>query len=48
MDKKRVYKGFNTMLFEFLDDLSNLYPQSKEIAQAKKRFLCLALQTQQF
>ena len=38
MDKKRVYKGFNNMLVEFLDDLSNLYPQSKEIAQAKKTF----------
>ena len=30
MDKKRVYKGFNTMLFEFLDDLSNYIHKVKK------------------
>lgn len=38
MDKGTVYKGFNTLLFDFLDDLYTLYPESKEIAQAKKTF----------
>lgn len=38
MDKGTVYKGFNKLLFDFLDDLYTLYPESKEIAQAKKTF----------
>jgi|TARA_B100001248_G_C27377912_1_gene455320 hypothetical protein len=38
MDKGTVFKGFNKLLFDFLDDLSTLYPESKEIAQAKKTF----------
>lgn len=38
MDKGTVFKGFNKLLFDFLDDLSSLYPESREITQAKKTF----------
>tara|TARA_B100000287_G_scaffold403981_1_gene426237 strand:- start:188 stop:607 length:420 start_codon:yes stop_codon:yes gene_type:complete len=38
MDKSTISKAFNNLLSDFLDDILLVYPESKEIAQAKKSF----------
>ena len=38
MDKSTISKAFNNLLSDFLEDILLVYPESKEIAQAKKSF----------
>lgn len=38
MDKSTISKAFNKLFFEFLDDILLVFPESKEIAHAKKSF----------
>ena len=38
MDKSTIHKSFNKLFFDFLEDLLTIFPDSKEIAQAKKTF----------
>ena len=39
--KSTVLKGFNTHLFEFLDDIILIFPEKKEIGDAKQALLLL-------
>jgi len=38
MNKSTVSKSFNTLFFEFLDDVISIYPENKEIKYARERF----------
>jgi len=40
-DKSTVLKGFNTYLFEFLDDIIHIFPEKKDIQDAKQALLLL-------
>lgn len=40
-DKSTVLKGFNTHLFEFLDDIIRIFPEKKDIQDAKQALLLL-------
>ena len=41
MDKSTISKAFNKLFFDFLDDVLVVFPESKEIQQAKKSFSLL-------
>jgi hypothetical protein len=38
MDKSMLMKTFNTMFFEFFDDIIGIYPENKTIRVAKEKF----------
>jgi hypothetical protein len=38
MDKTSILKAFNTHFFEFLDDIISLYPQTKDLTDARTTF----------
>ena len=40
-EKSAVLKGFNTHLFEFLDDIIQIFPEKKDIQDAKQALLLL-------
>ena len=40
-DKSTVLKGFNTHLFEFLEDIIRIFPEKKDIQDAKQALLLL-------
>jgi hypothetical protein len=38
MDKTTVMRSFNTLFFEFMDDILSIYPENKEIRYARGKF----------
>lgn len=40
-DKSTVLKGFNNYLFEFLDDIIHIFPEKKDIQDAKQALTLL-------
>lgn len=40
-EKSVLLKAFNTLLFEFLDDIIRIFPEKKEIQDAKQALLLL-------
>ena len=40
-DKSTILKGFNKYLFEFLEDIIHIFPEKKEIQDAKQSLILL-------
>jgi hypothetical protein len=38
MDKSSILKAYNTLFFEFFDDIMNIYPDNKEIKFSRDKF----------
>jgi|UniRef100_A0A6C0HVX9 hypothetical protein len=38
MDKTTIMRSFNTLFFEFMDDILSIYPENKEIQYARGKF----------